>query len=39
MCVTGAQHVLIERNVCEDSGTRAIEAYNADELLIQHNKT
>ncbi len=37
--VTGAQHVLIERNVCEDSGTSAIEAYNSDDVLIQYNET
>jgi hypothetical protein len=37
--VTGAQHVVIERNVCEDSGTSAIEAYNADDVLIQYNET
>lgn len=37
--VTGSQHVLIERNVCEDSGTSAIEAYNSDDVLIQYNET
>jgi hypothetical protein len=37
--VTGAQHVLIERNVTRDSGTSAIEAYNADDVRIQYNET
>ena len=37
--VTGAQHVLIERNVTKDSGTSAIEAYNADDVRIQYNET
>jgi hypothetical protein len=37
--VTGAQHVLIERNVTQDSGTSAIEAYNSDDVVIQHNET
>lgn len=37
--VTGSQHVLIERNVCADSGTSAIEAYNSDDVLIQYNET
>ena len=37
--LTGAQHVVIERNVCQDSGTSAIEAYNADDLHIQYNET
>jgi len=37
--VTGSQHVLIERNVCKDSGTSAIEAYNADDVRIQYNET
>lgn len=37
--VTGSQHVLIERNVCKDSGTSAIEAYNSDDVRIQHNET
>ena len=36
--VTGAQHVLIERNVCKDSGTSAIEAYNSDDVVIQYNE-
>lgn len=36
--VTGAQHVMIEGNVCEDSGTSAIEAYNSDDVVIQHNE-
>ncbi len=37
--VTGSQHVLIERNVCADSGTSAIEAYNSDDVVIQYNET
>ena len=37
--MTGARHVLIERNVCKDSGTSAIEAYNADDVRIQYNET
>lgn len=37
--LTGAQHAVIERNVCKDSGTSAIEAYNADDVLIQYNET
>jgi hypothetical protein len=36
--VTGVQHVLIDRNVCKDSGTSAIEAYNSDDVVIQHNE-
>lgn len=39
MYVTGAQTVLIERNVVKDAGTSAIEAYNADDVVIQHNET
>jgi hypothetical protein len=31
--------VLIERNVTRDSGTSAIEAYNADDVRIQYNET
>ena len=37
--VTGAQHVLIERNVTKDAGTSAIEAYNSDDVRIQYNET
>ena len=37
--VTGARGVLIERNVTRDSGTSAIEAYNADDVRIQYNET
>ena len=37
--LTGAQHVVIERNVTKDSGTSAIEAYNADDVKIQYNET
>jgi len=37
--MTGTQHVLIERNVCKDSGTSAIEAYNSDDVRIQYNET
>jgi len=36
--MTGSQHVLIERNVCKDSGTSAIEAYNSDDVRIQYNE-
>jgi hypothetical protein len=36
--LTGSQHVTIERNVCKDSGTSAIEAYNADDVHIQSNE-
>jgi hypothetical protein len=36
--VTGARGVLIERNVVKDAGTSAIEAYNADDVVIQHNE-
>jgi hypothetical protein len=36
--LTGSQHVTIERNVCKDSGTSAIEAYNADDVRIQSNE-
>lgn len=39
MYITGAQHVLIERNVTKDSGTSAIEAYYADDVVIQYNET
>ncbi|MEI9942419.1 MAG: hypothetical protein WDO69_34825 [Pseudomonadota bacterium] len=31
--------MLIERNVCKDSGTSSIEAYNADDVNIQYNET
>ncbi len=37
--VTGSQHVLIERNVCKDSGTSAVESYNTDDVRIQYNET
>jgi len=37
--LTGVQHVLVERNVTKDSGTSAIEAYNADDVRIQYNET
>jgi hypothetical protein len=37
--VTGAQAVLIDRNVVKDAGTSAIEAYNADDVVIQRNET
>jgi hypothetical protein len=37
--VTGSQRVVIERNVTRDSGTSAIEAYNADDVRIQYNET
>ena len=30
---------MIERNVCQDSGTSSIEAYNADDVVIQYNET
>jgi hypothetical protein len=36
--VTGSQHVLVEKNVCKDSGTSAIEAYNSDDVRIEHNE-
>lgn len=39
MYVTGAQSVSIEGNVVKDAGTSAIEAYNADDVIIQHNET
>jgi parallel beta-helix repeat protein len=37
--VTGSQNVVIENNVAKDSGTSAIEVYNTDNVLIQHNET
>ena len=37
--LTGAQHAVVERNVCKDAGTSAIEAYNSDDVRIQYNET
>jgi hypothetical protein len=37
--VTGAQTVMIDRNVVKDAGTSAIEAYNSDDVVIQYNET
>lgn len=37
--LTGLQHALVEYNVTQDSGTSAIEAYNSDDVVIQHNET
>lgn len=37
--LTGARHSLIERNVCQDAGTSAIEAYNSDDVVVQYNET
>jgi len=37
--VTGVQTLLIDRNVVKDAGTSAIEAYNADDVVIQNNET
>ena len=37
--LTGAQHVVVERNVTKDAGTSAIEIYNADDVKVQYNET